>query len=289
MRLLYALLASTLTLGQLLCAQPSRAKDIVLVVDVSGMKPMEAGDEPWLMSPCLNPAHRYYKPFEAASSGATYPANRGDAVNASVEYRFGTCFLLEEGAVGWRPWENHYAYDASGALARIEDPEGAGCVYASDLARALARQLIERLLAEDPLCRVALCCVGGPFDTRFCVNFTRDEEKLLSALYAAPPSGIGDPSAALDKAGEYIARRRADERRARRAAVVVLSVDTLEEGMFAERAKEEALRLKESAALVWSSPLEADAEEILRLLGLAARVREAAPARPSPRLPRAAE
>jgi hypothetical protein len=266
MHTIYALMAACMLLG-LSPAPSDQARDIVIVVDVSAMTSDQAGDEPWLASPCLNPAHHYYKPRNEAESDSTYPASSGEDVDASVEYPFRSCFLLEEEAVGWRPWENHFAYDDSGALVRITDPESAGCVYASDLCRALAAEMIGQILGDHPECRVALCCVGGPFDTRFCVNFTRDEEKLVNALYAAPPSGIGDPSTALNKAGEYLQRRNADERRARAAAVVVISVGGEGDGLYAERTKKEALRLIESAALIWVSPLEAQGKDILSILG----------------------
>ncbi|HWQ58496.1 MAG TPA: hypothetical protein VN540_05705 [Clostridia bacterium] len=269
MRIVAMLIATLILLQGPLAAAP-HAKDIVLVVNVSGLTLEEAGDEPWLASPCLNPEHCYFKPRAEASSGETYPASPGGEVDLSAPYRFRACFLLEEEALGWRPWENHYALTASGAYARVADPETAGCYCERDLCRALARELIEALLASDSGCRIALCCVGGPFDTRFCVNFTRDEEKLLAALYAAPGSGIGDASAALAKAGEYIERRNADQRRTRPAAVVALSVAREDEGVFGERTQKEAQRLMEGAALVWASPLETDGEELIALLGFAA-------------------
>ncbi len=264
-------------------------QDIVIVVDTSGMTLEEAGDEPWLSVPCLNPAHHYYKPQVQADSGATYPQSPSGEVDTSVEYRFRSCFLLEEEALGWRAWENHFAYDESGALVRITDPEASGCVYAPEMNRALARALIEALLKANPNCRIALCCVGGPFDTRFCVNFTREGEKLLSALYAASPSGIGDRSSALAKAGEYMERRRADERRARPVTVVVLSVEGEDEGLYAARAKEEALRLKMDATLLWFSPLETDAGDILTLLGYQDTLLLEFQAQPSPSARREAE
>ena len=267
MRTIYVLLAACMLLG--LSPGPSgQARDIVIIVDVSAMRPEQAGEEPWLASPCVNPAHHYYKPCADANSDLSYPASPAEEVDASVEYRFCSCFLLEEDAVGWQPWKNHFAYNEAGAIVRITDPQSAGCVYASDLCRALAADLIEKILASHPECRIALCCVGGPFDTRYCVNFTRDEEKLVNALYAASPSGIGDPSTALCKADEYLQRRNADERRTRAATVVVLSIEREGDGLYAERAKEETLRLLESAALVWVSPLEADAWAMLSILGI---------------------
>ena len=280
MRYIY-LLAAFLCLIQRLPAPSATPGDIVIVVNVSGLTPRGGGDEPLAPSPCLNPS--------TATSGRrggrlneTYPALPGGAVDMSVPYRFRSCFLLEEGALGWRPWENHYAPDASGAFARVADAEAAGCVFEEDLCRARAKELIGALLAADPDCRVALCCVGGAFDTRFCVNFTRDGDKLLAALSAAPGSGIGDISSALGKAGEYIERRNADERRARRAAVIVISVLREDEGLFAEQTKKEALRLSLGATLLWASPLDADAEGIFTLLGFEREAPEPLP-RPTAR------
>lgn len=281
MRYVY-LLAAFLCLIQRLPEPSATPGDIVIVVNVSGLTLEEAGDEPWLASPCLNPEHCYFRPLGEAASNETYPALPGGAVDMSVPYRFRSCFLLEEGALGWRPWENHYAPDASGAFARVADAEAAGCVFEEDLCRARAKELIGALLAADPDCRVALCCVGGAFDTRFCVNFTRDGDKLLAALYAAPGSGIGDISSALGKAGEYIERRNADERRARRAAVIVISVLREDEGLFAEQTKKEALRLSLGATLLWASPLDADAEGIFTLLGFEREAPEPLP-RPTAR------
>ncbi len=278
MRLVYVLIATLLLLVSL--PAPTAPKDVVLVVNVSGLTLEEAGDEPWLATPCLNPEHCYFRPLGEAASNETYPALPGGAVDKSVAYRFRLCFLLEEEAIGWRPWENHYAPDAAGAFARVADAKAAGCIFEQDLCRERARELIAVLLAAAPDCRVALCCVGGAFDTRFCVNFTRDEDKLLSALYAAPGSGVGDISSALEKAGEYIGRRNADERRARKAAVVVISVAEEDEGLFEKRTKEEALRLSLGTTLLWASPLEADGETIFTLLGFV-RKAQALPPRPT--------
>lgn len=247
----------------LLQSQPSRqAQDVVLVVDVSGMTQEEAGAEPWLAAPCLNPAHHYYFPAGAATSEETYPARSG-APDTAREYRFQTCFLLEAAAVGWRPWENHYRLDETGKPVTITNPDEEGCIFLASVARARAEELIHALLAEAPARRVALCCVGAPGDERFCVNFTRDAEKLVTALYAAPASGLGDVSSALNKAGEYLARRRADDRRARAALVIVLADEMGVENPLAPRAYEEARRLEESAALLWVSPFEADLSEIM--------------------------
>lgn len=278
MRMICMFFAAAFALNGSLAMRSDEPRDIIVIVDTSGMTPEEAGDEPWLASPCLNPCHHYYRPLFTENTDATYPASIGTQADTSVDYRFTSCFLLEKEAVGWRPWENHYRYDETGAPVRIAQTGQEGdCVYADDLCRTLAVGLIAELLADNPDCRVALCCVGGPFDTRFCVNFTRDEEKLVNALYAAPPSGIGDISTALVKAEEYLQRRNADERRARSAAVIVLCVDEIGDGLYVKRAQKEALRLMENAALIWASPLDVQAEDILRLLGTDRRTTAASP------------
>ncbi len=280
MRIFCMLLAALLLQGGLLA--PEKAADVVVVVDVSGMTLEEAGSEPWLASPCLNPAHVYLRLAGIASSGESYPAGAGVS-DVQRKYHFRTCFLLEEEALGWRPWECHYEIDSSGAPVKITDAQAAGCIFASQEARVSAANLIAALLEENAARRVALCCVGGPYDERFCVNFTRDEEKLLTVLWAAPASGIGDVSSALHKAGEYLERRGAHERRARAATVIVLCAQGVEEGPFAARAKEEALRLSKAATLLWVSPLEI--EQVRKFLGFPARE---APAPPQPSGPRAA-
>ncbi len=244
-------------------SQPSRqAQDVVLVVDVSGMTQEQAGGEPWLAAPCLNPAHHYYPPAGAATTSETYPSRIG-APNTAREYRFQTCFLLKAEASGWRPWENHYRLDENGKPIKIENPGDEGCIFFASAARARAQELIHALLANAPARRVALCCVGAPGDERFCVNFTRDEEKLVTALYAAPASGLGDVSGALCKAEEYLSRRRADDRRSRAALVIVLADEIGQENPFAPRIEEQARRLTESAALLWVSPLEAGLSQIM--------------------------
>lgn len=197
--------------------------DIAVIVDISGLEGEEALDEPWLASPCVNPAHCYLRPLSVRGTGETYPASEDGTGYAQGEYRFCRAFIFEAAARGWRPWEEHFEKLENGAYAHVT--AGVGCVSARGLCIENAAALIAGLVACAPSCRVALCPAGERFDTRFAVNFTRDTEKLTNALYAAEPSAWADMETAKDKAAEYFARRSADSRRTRRTLTVIVTAD----------------------------------------------------------------
>lgn len=225
--------------------------DVVLIVDWADTPP-EAEDAPWLAWPCMNPEHRYYKPLETQGrAGDTFPG--GGEPDTTVRYGLIRRFLLEAGARGWRPWENHYQYK-NGAWYPIADPAAAGCYGREETARSAAEAIMGGLMENSGGVRIGLIAVGPPGDARWDCGLTGEKEPLLFALADMPCQVVRDRSGALIRAAAMLNRRRGEEAE-RPAFAVLLSGGESDRGPYEWRARAAAALLTgekgEASPVLW--------------------------------------
>ena len=70
-------------------------KAAVIILDAAGC-PAEAAEEPWLMQPCMNAEHYYFRPMENGEP------------DTLVSYALNSRFMADKAAMKWKPWLNHY-------------------------------------------------------------------------------------------------------------------------------------------------------------------------------------
>ena len=70
-------------------------KAAVIILDAAGY-PAEAAEEPWLMQPCMNAEHYYFRPMENGEP------------DTLVSYALSSRFMTDKAAMKWKPWLNHY-------------------------------------------------------------------------------------------------------------------------------------------------------------------------------------
>ena len=100
-------------------------KAAVIILDAAGY-PAEAAEEPWLMQPCMNAEHYYFRPMENGEP------------DTLVSYALSSRFMADKAAMEWKPWLNHYE-KRNGAYWRIEQGEESGCIFADGAARHTAK------------------------------------------------------------------------------------------------------------------------------------------------------
>ncbi len=123
----------------------------VIIIDAAG-SPECAAQEPWLMQPCINPQHYYFKPNE-----------NGEA-NTLISYSITRRFISDKTTLSWQPWLMHYKYE-NGVYQRITLCEENGCIFADGAVRTWAKYAVERL-ADAGYERVGIVAVGATGDER---------------------------------------------------------------------------------------------------------------------------
>ena len=108
-------------------------KAAVIILDAAGC-PAEAAEEPWLMQPCMNAEHYYFRPMENGEP------------DTLVSYALNSRFMADKAAMKWKPWLNHYE-KRNGAYWRIEQSEESGCIFADGAARQWAKRAAHELIA----------------------------------------------------------------------------------------------------------------------------------------------
>lgn len=143
----------------------------VIIIDAAGC-PAGGAEEPWLMQPCINPQHYYFKPNES-----------GEA-NTLISYSITRRFISDKATLSWQPWRMHYKYE-NGAYLHIRQSGENGCIFADDAVRRWAKYAASRLM-DTGYEQIALVSVGATGDERDdTVLFNMAEEGALLRLFDA--------------------------------------------------------------------------------------------------------
>lgn len=168
MKRLCVLIAALLLLPCIALADGGAA---VIIIDAAGC-PADCKEEPWLMQPCINPQHYYFKPNES-----------GEA-NTLISYSITRRFISDKATLSWQPWRMHYKYE-NGAYLRIAQSEENGCIFADDTVRKWAKYAASRL-TDTGYEKIALVSVGATGDERDdTVLFNMADESALLQLFDA--------------------------------------------------------------------------------------------------------
>lgn len=219
-------------------------KYYVIVLDAAGSPPGHE-DEPWLMWPCINPEHYYFKPI-----AANIAAGNGMEPDTGVSYRFERRFIAEKHALGWKPWQNHYRYKAS-AYWRIEQSAQNGCYYPDRLARSKAKAMVHELCGLKN-CFIAIVVIGPTGDERYDTRFLTSEAELIEAIDTAPCPTVRDRADALMRAAIKLNDSGAGEGN---CEIIVLSSHPSDPGPYERRLKEARLLLSGCAEGRYISPI----------------------------------
>ena len=150
-------------------------KAAVIILDAAGC-PAEAAEEPWLMQPCMNAEHYYFRPMENGEP------------DTLVSYALNSRFMADKAAMKWKPWLNHYE-KRNGAYWRIEQGEESGCIFADGAARQWAKRAADELIAAG-YAKIALVVISA----------TGDERADTRLLNTADAAERGELYAAIDEA-----------------------------------------------------------------------------------------
>ena len=220
--------AAVLALAPAAACAEGGEKAAVIIMDAAGC-PDEAADEPWLMQPCVNPEHYYFKPIENGEP------------DTLISHALNTRFIADRAAMRWRPWLNHYE-KRDGAYWRIEQGKGSGCIFADGAARQWAKRAADELIAAG-YGRIALVTIGATGDERadtrlLNMNDAAERDELYGAMEEARCPAVRDRADAIMRAAVKL-----QDAGAGGNMIVLITAGESDSGPYERRAMEACIRL----------------------------------------------
>ena len=203
-------------------------KAAVIILDAAGC-PTEAAEEPWLMQPCMNAEHYYFRPMENGEP------------DTLVSYALNSRFMADKAAMKWKPWLNHYE-KRNGAYWRIEQGEESGCIFADGAARQWAKRAADELIAAG-YGKIALVVISATGDERADTRLLNTADaaergELYAAIDEAYCPAVRDRADAIARAAIKLQDEGADE-----SAIVLITVGESDLGPYERRAAQACARL----------------------------------------------
>lgn len=203
-------------------------KAAVIILDAAGC-PAEAAEEPWLMQPCMNAEHYYFRPMENGEP------------DTLVSYALNSRFMADKAAMKWKPWLNHYE-KRNGAYWRIEQDEKSGCIFADGAARQWAKRAADELIAAG-YAKIALVSISATGDERADTRLLNTADaaergELYAAIDEAYCPAVRDRADAIARAAIKLQDEGADE-----SAIVLITVGESDLGPYERRAAQACARL----------------------------------------------